>query len=94
MIKFPSDFRLPSLSVFDIKRNYWVNLAQSAIPKELESKIHLVNPSTILALTSNAPLNPILSGLWNYVTERGGAIMARMDSSHPEAVSRHPKAQK
>ena len=24
----------------------------------------------------------------------GGAIMARMDSSHPEAVSRHPKAQK
>ena len=38
--------------------------------------------------------NPILSGLWNYVTERGGAIMARMDSSHPEAVSRHPKAQK
>ena len=39
-------------------------------------------------------INPILSGLWNYVTERGGAIMARMDSSHPEAVSRHPKAQK
>ena len=24
----------------------------------------------------------------------GGAIMARMDSSHPEAVCRHPKAQK
>ena len=39
-------------------------------------------------------INPILDGLWNYVTERGGAIMARMDSSHPEAVSRHPKAQK
>ena len=39
-------------------------------------------------------LNPILGGLWNYVTGRGGAIMARMDSSHPEAVSVHPKAQK
>ena len=39
-------------------------------------------------------LSPILGGLWNYVTGRGGAIMARMDSSHPEAVSRHPKAQK
>ena len=39
-------------------------------------------------------INPILGGLWNYVTGRGGAIMARMDSSHPEAVSRHPKAQK
>ena len=45
-----------------------------------------------LALTGR--LNPILGGLWNYVTGRGGAIMARMDSSHPEAVSRHPKAQK
>ena len=37
-------------------------------------------------------LNPILGGLWNYVTGWGG-IMARMDSSHPEAVSRRPKAQ-
>ena len=42
MIKFPSDFRPPSLSVFDFKWNYWVNLAQSAIPKELESKIHVI----------------------------------------------------
>ena len=32
--------------------------------------------------------------VWNYVNPCGGAIMARMDSSHPEAVSRHPKAQK
>ena len=38
--------------------------------------------------------NPILDGLWNYVPGRGGGIMARMDSSHPEAISRHPKAQK
>ena len=47
-----------------------------------------------LQLKGPTDFNPILSGLWNYVTERGGAIMARMDSSHPEAVCRHPKAQK
>merc|ERR1719471_333857 len=61
MIKFPSDFRLPSLSVFDFKRNYWVNLAQSAIPKELESQIHVISAtknsqsSTLLA-QSRAPI--------------------------------------
>ena len=38
--------------------------------------------------------NPIPRVVWNYVNPCGGAIMARMDSSHPEAVSRHPKAQK
>merc|ERR1719208_674318 len=43
MIKFPSDFSLSSLSVFDFKWNYWVNLAQSAIPEELESKIHVIS---------------------------------------------------
>ena len=36
--------------------------------------------------------NPILGGLCIWV--RGGGIMAWMDSSHPEAVCRHPKAQK
>ena len=39
-------------------------------------------------------INPIQSVLCNYVKECGGAIMAQMDSSYPEAVSRHPKAQK
>ena len=38
--------------------------------------------------------NTILGGLWNYVSGRGGAIMAQMDFSNPEAVSRRPKAQK
>ena len=38
--------------------------------------------------------NPISHVLWNDVITRVGAIMARMDSSHPEAVCRHPKAQK
>ena len=37
--------------------------------------------------------NPISHKLWNDVITRGGAIMARMDSSHPEAVSRHSRAQ-
>ena len=37
--------------------------------------------------------NPISHELWNDVITRGGAIMARMDSSHPEAVSRHSRAQ-
>ena len=48
----------------------------------------------IFDFLSKNSFNPILDGLWNYVTGRGGAIMARMDSSHPEAVCRHPKAQK
>ena len=40
-------------------------------------------------------INPILGGLWNYVTgRRVGGIMAWMDFSHLEAVCRHPKAQK
>ena len=41
----------------------------------------------------NPLLNPISHELWNDVITRGGAIMARMDSSHPEAVSRHSRAQ-
>ena len=32
------------------------------------------------------------SGMTDVIT-RGGAIMARMDSNHPEAVSRHSRAQ-
>ena len=39
-------------------------------------------------------LNPILGGLWNYVTGQGEDIMAQMDSNHPKAISRHPNAQK
>ena len=45
-------------------------------------------------MLKNVTFNPILGGLWNYVTGHGGAIIARMDSSHSEAVSRHSKAQK
>ena len=37
--------------------------------------------------------NPISHELWNDVITQGGAIMARMDSGHPEVVSRHSRAQ-
>ena len=43
-------------------------------------------------LTKPFDFNPILHELWNDVITRGGAIMARMDSSHPEAVSRYSRA--
>merc|ERR1719288_5516 len=46
MIKFPLIFvspPLPCLSVFDFKCNYWINLAHSAIPKELESQFHVIS---------------------------------------------------
>ena len=48
----------------------------------------------LFLLQNHDDLNPIPRVVWNYVNPCGGAIMARMDSSHPEAVSRHPKAQK
>ena len=38
-------------------------------------------------------LNPIPRVVWNYVNPCGGAIMAQMDSSHSETVSRHSRAQ-
>ena len=47
-----------------------------------------------VSISKISKLNPIPRVVWNYVNPCGGAIMARMDSSHPEAVSRHPKAQK
>ena len=46
-----------------------------------------------LSNMKNCDINPISHELWNDVITRGGAIMARMDSSHPEAVSRHSRAQ-
>ena len=55
--------------------------------------LHNVIPDLTLDRVKNT-LNPIPRVVWNYVNPCGGAIMARMDSSHPEAVSRHPKAQK
>merc|ERR1712109_116356 len=42
-ISFRFSSPLPCLSVFDLKRNSWINLAQSAIPKELESQIHVIS---------------------------------------------------
>jgi len=53
MIKLPSDFCLPSLSVFDFKKNYWTNLAHSAIPKELESQIHVISATKSQSSTLN-----------------------------------------
>ena len=64
----------------------WSFLGQVLLPTDvLYDKIGLENVTFI---------NPIPRVVWNYVNPCGGAIMARMDSSHPEAVSRHPKAQK
>ena len=52
----------------------------------------LCNSFKILRSECNS-INPISHELWNDVIKQGGAIMARMDSSHPEPVSRHSKAQ-
>ena len=42
----------------------------------------------------SSDLTLFLTGSGITLLDGGGAIMARMDSSHPEAVCRHPKAQK
>ena len=70
---------------------------EQSYTKPKHSMLPLSTTKVFVRTTTPGPLfiiNPISHELWNDVITRGGAIMARMDSSHPEAVCRHPKAQK